>query len=82
MINVPAHIPVEKQTNTMNKSVISDVEIIEKMAEFIGEITRSCPYDIIDYRGIDCENLCETNGRRFEQNYYQCWIDYFKDPST
>ncbi len=82
MIDVPAHIPMEKQINTMSKLVKSDAETIKRMAEFIGEVTGSCPFDLMDYKGIDCENLCDTDGRTVEQNCYQCWIDYFKDPST
>lgn len=45
-------------------------KVIDMMAEYIEELTGSCPNDIYDWKEIDCENICNDPMK-------QCWIKYF-----
>jgi len=53
--------------------------LIEIMARYIGEITGSCPLDMHNYKGINCESLCDEEGRDIANSCWKCWIDYFTD---
>jgi len=56
-------------------------KIAERAIKFICEGLGTCPADNCDYIEIDCENLCETDGRKIS-NCPKCWEDYFNDDSN
>jgi hypothetical protein len=56
-------------------------KIAERAIAFLYEGLGTCPADNCDYTKIDCENLCDTEGRKVT-GCPKCWMDYFADDSN
>jgi len=48
-----------------------------RMAKYIGRVVGYCPRAFLLYDGINCQEICNMPGRKRENYFYQCWIDYF-----
>ena len=56
-----------------NVGDMKQINLIEKMGEYIAESTGTCPLDVYEW---EIKGGCEKN---CEDNYQKCWIEYIKN---
>lgn len=62
----------------VGKNPIENNKMITAMAKYIGQEVESCPNDKHGFIEIGCDNICGTKGRRPEDDFWRCWIAYFR----